>query len=146
METYEHLAVNAGELAEALENHLDNGSWMLNLETGEVILVPGRMVDEEPEDDEDFEDAEKFLPILPIPSHEGFRIMEDFVATLPDSEGSRSLERALGHTRPFRGFKDTLLDFPELRERWFKYHDGRMVEKAQEWLEDNLPGASLSVG
>ena len=146
METYEHLTVNAGDIAEALESHLLEGAWMLNLETGEVIMVPGRMVDEEEEEDEDYEDPEKFLPILSIPSHEGFRIMEDFVETLPGGAGSRALEWALEHPRPFRHFKDALLNFPDLRERWFKYHDGRMVEKAREWLEDNLPGARLSLG
>ena len=46
---------------------------------------------------------------------------------------------------PFRCFKDTLLEFPDLQEQWFKYHDGRMLEYAQEWLEENLPGATLAV-
>jgi hypothetical protein len=145
METYEHLKVDSGELANALESHLDEGSWLLDLESGEVILAYSDSFEDEP-GDEDYEDPDKFMPILPLPSREAFRIMEGFVEILPDSEGSRSLVRVLGHTRPFRGFKDTLLDFPDLREQWFKYHDARMLEKAQEWLEDNLPGASLALG
>jgi hypothetical protein len=145
METYDHLKVDPEDLANALESHLDEGSWLLDLESGEVILAASDSFEDEP-GEEDYEDPEKFLPILPMPSRDAFRIMEAFVETLPDGEGSRSLAQVLGHPRPFRGFKDTLLEFPDLRERWFKFHDARMLEKAQEWLEDNLPGARLGLG
>ena len=71
--------------------------------------------------------------------------MEDFVDELPEGEGCRALDRALRLPRPFRSFKDTLLDFPDLRERWFKFHHGRMLERAQAWLDATLPGARLEL-
>jgi hypothetical protein len=145
METYEHLVVDSGELANALENRLDEGAWLLDLESGEVLLVQREELDEDPEEN-DYEDPDRFLPILPMSSRDAFQIMEEFIGTLPGGEGCRALERALRLPRPFRSFKDTLLDFPELREQWFKFHHGRMLQSAQEWLEDNLPGARLGIG
>lgn len=36
----------------------------------------------------------------------------------------------------FRRFKDTLFEFPDLRETWFRSHDVRMRRRAIEWLQD----------
>lgn len=143
MDTYEHLSIHAGGLAEALESPPDEACWLLNLESGEVVSVTGEELEDPPED-EDWEDPERFLAIDAIDSSEAFQIMEDFVDELPEGEGCRALARALRLPRPFRCFKDTLGEFPALRERWFKFHHGRMLEYAQAWLEDHLPGARLS--
>lgn len=35
----------------------------------------------------------------------------------------------------FRRFKDVLLRYPEERERWFRFKDERMQERALEWLD-----------
>ena len=148
MDTYEHLRVNASDMAEALESHLDEGAWVVDLESGEVILAAyGESIDDdaEGEDAEPWEESGRYLEIRPIESHEGFQIMEDFVEELPEGEGCRALDRALRLPRPFRCFKDTLADFPDLRERWFKYHHGRMLVLAQEWLDEHLPGAHLEI-
>ena len=149
MNNYDHLSIKASDLIEALEGHSEEMVWLLNINTGEVILViNGEIVDDQDEEDQevDLEEADNLVPIQKIESHEAFTFMEDFVEELPDGEGARALGRALGHSRPFRSFKDTLSDFPDLRERWFKYHDARMLEYAEEWLADNYPGAKISMG
>jgi hypothetical protein len=143
MDTHTHLSINAGDLTEALQSQMDEAPWLLDLESGEVVQAMSEDVSDMPED-EDWEDPDRFLPIDPMDSSESFQIMEDFVDELPEGEGCRALARALRLPRPFRSFKDTLLDFPSLREQWFKFHDGRMLEYAQTWLEDNLPGAKLT--
>ena len=145
MDTFEHLAVNASDLIEALETRLDEGFWVVDLESGEIHMAGNDAWEVEGEEDPDFEDPDRFIGIQPLPSHEAFQIMESFVESLPGNEGSRSLARALGHSRPFRSFKDTLIDFPKLREAWFKYHHDQMLIAAQEWLEENLPGAKLNL-
>jgi len=148
METYDHLTVNARDVAEALEGHLEESAWVVDLETGEVILAQfGEAIDEDAdeEDAEPWEESGRYLAIQPMESHEGFRIMEDFVDELPEGEGCRALDRALRLPRPFRCFKDTLADFPALRERWFKFHDARMLEHAEAWLAGHLPGARLGL-
>jgi hypothetical protein len=143
MVTYDHLRINPGDLAEALESHMDEASWLLDLESGEVVFAGSEAVTGMPED-EDWDDPDRFLSIQPMDSWESFQIMEDFVDELPEGEGCRALSRALRLPRPFRCFKDTLCDFPSLRERWFKYHEDRMLVYAQEWLEEHLPGARLA--
>jgi hypothetical protein len=143
MDSYEHLRIKASDLTEALESHLDDATWLLDLESGAVILAGVDDDDLEELQEEDWEDPDRFLPILAMDSHESFEIMADYVEELPEGEGCRALARALRLPKPFRSFKDTLHDFPDLRERWFKYHDARMLQYAQEWLEENLPGARL---
>lgn len=151
MDTFEHLRVNAGDLAMALEDHLDEAVWIVDQETGEVIFARyGESLDDESDEEdgeeaEPWEESERYLVIRPIESHEGFEIMEAFVDELPDGEGCRALDRALRLPRPFRCFKDTLLDFPDLRERWFKFHHGKMLEHSQAWLDEHLPGAHLAL-
>ena len=137
MDTYDHLRVDAGDLIDALEYHLDDASHLLDLESGEVVQAADM-----PED-EDLDDPDRFLVIPPMDSFDSFQIMEDFVEGLPEGEACRALARALRLPRPFRCFKDTLFDFPALREQWFKFQQDRMLEYAQNWLEDTLPGARL---
>jgi len=145
MDTFEHLAIASVDLIEALETRMDEGFWVIDLETGEVILAGLEgMAEQDGEEPPDYEDSDRYLDIQPIPSRDAYQIMEDFVEGLPAGEEQRSLERALGHSRPFRSFKDTLLDFPPIRERWFKFQHARMLEEAQAWLEENLPGARLN--
>lgn len=144
MGTFDHLAINELDLIEALQNQIDDGFWVLNLETGEVVLGGERYAGEEDDEEIDYDDPDRFEGIQPIQAHEAFQIMEAFVESLPDTEGKRSLDRSLRHSRPFRSFKDTLNDFLSLREVWFKFQHDRMLEIAQEWVEDHVPGAKLT--
>lgn len=142
MDTYEHLHVGAADLVEALTSGMSEASWLLDLESGEVVFAGQEDGSEEPEDEE-WEDPARFLVIEPMDSHHGFGLMEAFAEQLPEGEARRALARALRLPKPFRSFKDTLADFPDERERWFKFHQDRMLEYAQDWLDDNLPGARL---
>lgn len=67
---------------------------------------------------------------------DGFRIMEEFVATLEEGEASRSLTRALRMRKPFRCFKDALLDFGDVRDQWFAFHNSWVEELARKFLKD----------
>lgn len=140
IECFDSLHVDAEDLAMALEDHSSQALWLLDQENGEVI----RLSEEELREDED-ESCEdpKYVAIRPMESFESFGIMEDFVNELPDGKPSRALANALRKRKPFRSFKDALLDFPQIRESWFKYHNDRMQEIAQAWLDENVPGARL---
>jgi len=46
------------------------------------------------------------------------------------SERAFAMERA----GAFRRFKDTLLDHPAERERWFAFQKALQIERAREWL------------
>jgi hypothetical protein len=61
--------------------------------------------------------------------------MADFIATVEDERLAELLEVAINGKGAFRRFKDVLAHYPDERERWFRFKDDRMKERALEWLE-----------
>ena len=122
--------VDLGALAEALEDHSDFLRWFIDPVTGEVLPWSEHM-DDVPDPDES-----GAVYIEPIPSFEAYSDMRDFVAGVSDRRASDLLGRAIEGRGAFRRFKDTLFEFPQLRETWFKFHDARMRRRAIEWLVD----------
>lgn len=122
--------VELDELASALEDHSLNGAWFLHPDTGEVEYVP------EFSDDERDLDGEDLVRVDSLDSRESYGDMEDFIARVGDPRARELLERAVAGRGAFRRFKDTLFEFPELREAWFKFHDARMRRRAVRWLAD----------
>ena len=122
--------VDLGMLAIALADHSSEGSWWIDAETGEFVLA-GRRGDEHRFDPEKRDDARC---IDPLASSDGYGDMEDFIARVPDRRVAALLERAIAGRGAFRRFKDTLFEFPELRELWFRFSDVRMERRAIEFL------------
>jgi len=123
-------AVDLDALGEALEDHSDFIHWFVDPTTGEVIAWSEDMDEPSPE-----ESDARFVD--PIPSFEAYGDMRDFVARVPDRRAADLLARAIEGRGAFRRFKDTLYELPELRERWFAFHDVRMRRRAIEWLQDS---------
>jgi hypothetical protein len=121
-----------GDLAEALEDHSHDHSWWLDTKTGEVVLWNDYFEEQGESDPE----TRGLRPIDPIPSHEGYADMEDFIQRLRNPQARDLLDRAIAGRGAFRRFKDTLLDFPEVREAWFRFHDTRVERRAISWLAD----------
>lgn len=125
-------AIDLSDLASALEDHSYDHSWWLDPRTGEVVLWSDYFEEQgEPEPE-----SRGLRPIEPTPSFEGYGDMEDFIALVRDRRAGELLERAIAGRGAFRRFKDTLVDFPDLREAWFRFHDVRMERRAIEWLMD----------
>jgi predicted nucleotidyltransferase len=122
--------VDLGALAEALEDHSDSWSWFINPVTGEVLPWSENM-----EDVPDPDEAGAYY-IEPIPSFEAYSDMQDFVERVSDRRASDLLGRSLEGRGAFRRFKDTLFEFPDLRETWFNFHEVRMRRRAIDWLVD----------
>ncbi|MCX6031348.1 MAG: UPF0158 family protein [Chloroflexi bacterium] len=77
----------------------------------------------------------RFIAAPQMDSHEGYREMEDFIATARDDHVRELLEVAIMGRGAFRRFKDVLLSYP--RERWFKFRDEKMFDRVYEWLEEH---------
>ena len=138
------LNISLDGLCEAMEDSSYEHEYFLDLETGEILFISDYLYDEESRElkdhiDEDFERHER---IPKAESHEGYQDMVDFIATVHDERLAELLEVAINGKGAFRRFKDVLLNYPEERERWFKFKDERMEERAIEWL-DNI-GISLA--
>jgi hypothetical protein len=124
--------VDLGDLAEPLEDHSYDHSWWLDSETGEVVLWS----DHFDEQGEPHPESRGLRPIDPIPSHEGYEEMQAFIERVRDPRARDLLERAIAGRGAFRRFKDTLLDFPDVRDSWFRFHDARVERRAIRWLLD----------
>lgn len=122
--------VDLGSIAMAFEDHSDLGSWWIDGQTGEVWHWG--------QDDHDaaFDPDERDDPrgIQPLPSTVAYRDMQDFIDRVPDRRAADLLHRAIAGRGAFRRFKDTLLEFPDLRDEWFRFVDVRMQRRAIEFL------------
>jgi hypothetical protein len=134
--------VDWDDLEMALTWHADEWACYLDLRTGAVHMV--RLDSFGDEDNEMFEEevdaglaAGDLIPIEPLPSSEEYGWMVEFAASVTEPRLRDLLQVALDGRGAFRRFKNVLLDYPEERERWFAFHDGRVREAMREWLEDH---------
>ncbi len=67
-------------------------------------------------------------------SYESYRDMADFVAAVHHRRAADLLDRAITGRGAFRRFKDTLFEFPELRDQWFRFRNARARRRALNWL------------
>ena len=77
----------------------------------------------------------RYIPVPPARSSEGYEDMAHFTETVHDELVQSGLIQALQGKKPFRRFKDTLLDFSKERERWFQFKLARPTVRAFDWLE-----------
>jgi Uncharacterised protein family (UPF0158) len=133
--------VNWGDLEMALTS--DPGEWTcyLDLETGEVRMVPMGGLEEDadglPEDEiDDGLNAGRLVHVEPLGSRVEYQWMAEFAGTVRHARLRDRLEVALDGRGAFRRFKNVLLDFPAERERWFAFRDQRLHAEAREWLEE----------
>jgi len=147
------LPVDLDELAFALQSQLDDYSYYFDLETGAIHFLPEGIAGTEAAAEEElliqfaFADTseidaamevaahpERFLEIYPMPNYEAFQDMVDFTYLVQDPQLRSQLKGSLSRRRPFRSFKDVLLNDPEERERWFAFQKERMQQEAIDWL------------
>ena len=138
MEENKRLKICLDELCSAMEDSSYEHSYYLDLKTGEIVLVSDWMDEEEVERLRDrIEDSpDRYRQIPKVESYEAYRDMEDFIATVEDEHLAELLEVAINGRGAFRRFKDVLLRYPEERERWFRFKEERMEQRALEWLDE----------
>ncbi|MDE3088535.1 MAG: hypothetical protein KGJ80_04010 [Chloroflexota bacterium] len=114
--------------------------YFLDTETGEVVMISDAAMSadevERIRDMIDADDSGRFVRVPRNESGEGYEDMEEFVATVPNARARDLLQRAIRGRGAFRRFKDTLVEFPKERERWFRFQDERLRERIREWLEE----------
>jgi hypothetical protein len=82
------------------------------------------------------EDADRYVQVPRIESHEAYKIMAEFAETVTEAHLRDLLAVALRGSRPFRRFKDVLTRFPAEQERWFAFEAERRREIIEEWAHD----------
>lgn len=131
--------VNWDDLEMALTSN--HGEWTsyLDLESGEVRIVPVDRLDDDDAGLSEDEiaaglDAGRLIHVEPLGSEVEYRWMAEFAGTVRDARLRDRLEVALDGRGAFRRFKNVVLDFPAERERWFAFRDDRLHAAAREWL------------
>lgn len=104
-----------------------------------IDLFKGEVVSPDVDDDigyEDLENEDRYFPIEPITSHEGYQIMQDFAVSVESDEIRDHLFVVLEGKKPFRNFKDTLVDYPDIEKIFYEYKDNRLKEILREQLAE----------
>jgi uncharacterized protein UPF0158 len=128
------IRVDLAELGFALGDASFEHEHLLDRETGEVRMVLGGEEDREIRERIGAE-PDRYVPVPPADSREGYREMEEFAATVEVDRLRELLAVALGGKGAFRRFKDVLGGFPDERRRWFEFHDERLRRRASERLD-----------
>ncbi|MCP4359117.1 MAG: AAA family ATPase [Chloroflexi bacterium] len=129
--------VRADELIDAMQNNDYSANHYFDTELGDIIFT-SEYVDLDEETAALLEtERERFIEVDRVPSRDAWRIMDDFAETVANGRIRDNLLRALGGKGAFRRFKDTLYDYPDVRQQWFIYQERRYMELAQEWVEMN---------
>jgi len=124
--------VNWDDLEMALTSNHGEWACYLDLETGEVRMVPMNRLDDDAE-----VHVGRLIHVEPLGSKIEYRWMEEFTGTVRDAWLRDQLEVALDDgRRAFRRFKNVLLDFPAERERWFAFRAERLHAAARERLRE----------
>ena len=108
-------------------------SHYIDLFKGEVVSPD---VDEDDINYEDVENEDRYCPIEPITSHKGYEIMQDFAASVESDEIRGLLFDVLERKKPFRNFKDTLVDYPDIEKNFYEYRDNRLKEILRDQLAE----------
>jgi hypothetical protein len=128
---------------------IDENQYFLDTKTGDIFVIDDEFFDEEEDDDLpewQLKERERALVVrndtegrfIDIPENdrrEGYRLMENFIDSVRDERPRHLLTRAITGKGSFRRFKDTLEEFPVLRQQWFEFEAQRKRERAEEWLE-----------
>lgn len=129
------LLIDLDQLSAVLEGDPRYGGGRIDLRTGEVrpqfVLDDGLEIDE---DDEEEDDADRWLEVVCEGSRDGYRDMRYFVESVPDPDRRDRLEIALEGRGAFRRFKDVLDRWPAEVARWRAFSDERRQGRARAWL------------
>ncbi|KPV42924.1 hypothetical protein AN477_15080 [Alicyclobacillus ferrooxydans] len=132
------VSVSLDELCDAYEMNSDEISHYLDVNTGEILMRMDPLLTGYKDGDleEELEDEERYLELPTIASRDAYGLMVDFVEIVTSTELQDRLNTALNGRKPFRTFKDVLFDFPEEREKWFKFERETHRREILQWLED----------
>jgi predicted nucleotidyltransferase len=78
----------------------------------------------------------RYIAVPEADSGEGYRDMEDFIATVRDERLQDRLWQAIRGRGAFGRFKDVLSSHFHERECWFEFQEARLLQRVLEWLKE----------
>lgn len=131
------ITIDAEDLIHALQGWSPELDHYLDLSTGEIVFA----VDEDISGIDDGlekliqENSTQFVWIEPSPSSVSWQVMADFVEQLPVGDAREKLTRSLHAGKPFRCFKNALLNYQDVRQKWFAFECSNWLDIAHGWLK-----------
>lgn len=122
------------ELELACERNAFNVVSFLDLETGAVLVFYGESEEERESRKTVEKNQTRYLAVEPVPPKDQYRWMEKFVATVTDETLRERLLIAIDGKGAFRRFKDLLVSYPGVRERWFAYRGQHLHAYINAWI------------
>lgn len=132
------LKIDLDELRFAMEHSSYEVQYYLDLLEGDILQLAYGLDDDEMKKAQEQVEAEpeRYEPVPDADPHKSYRDMEEFIATVQSTHTAELLAVAIQGKGAFGRFEDTLARFPEERERWFQFKNGRLDKRALEWLEE----------
>lgn len=123
------------DLEMALDDNSFLMSWYIDLQENKVTFIS-----ESFDDDEDLTqliesdtEGERFIPIPPGMSREGYAQMERFIGQVKDENAQRILSKSIDGSGAFSRFRDCLFDL-NLEDDWHEFKGREDRENALDWL------------
>ena len=113
--------------------HIPTGKVVTIIDVDDGAFDDDTMEELEKEKEDIFENRSDYFEFEKMPSHLSFSNMEDFIETVTDKRLVYKLINALNNRKPFRHFKDIILD-SDYRDKWFKFNDNCNAE----WIENQI--------
>jgi hypothetical protein len=104
------------------------------MQTGNIIVFYGESEEEELEHQVVKSKTQRYIKVKPASSRNQYKWMEKFVSTLNDESLQERLLIAIDGKGAFRRFKDILVHFPGIRERWYNYRSVHLHNHINDWL------------
>lgn len=121
------------ELCFARDDRTVGVTWWIEPSTG---TVQARTMDTGDTNGDALEGSDWVL-VTPTEPSEAYRDIAEFVATVQHPRAADLLGRAIAGRGAFRRFKNTLHEFPDLRDQWFRFREARARRRALQWLADH---------
>jgi len=130
------MPIDLEELAGILEGDTLSAGGRIDIRTGEVWprAAIEYALESGDEDEDTTDDPERWLPVHGEGSHEGYRDMELFIASVEDPGRAERLAIAIKGRGAFRRFKDELARWPGELEQWHALSEERQRGRARSWL------------
>jgi hypothetical protein len=147
------IQVKLKDIIEEMEIQFDESRSLLNIKTGEIVIVTSEdlraVEDEKPFDHlAEWEKENRMIAIDVVENFENYielptkyevneyEIMENFCLTVSDQRKQEFLLRAIKGKGAFRRFKDKIKDL-EIEDQWYSYRDEHFKQIAIEWCQEN---------
>lgn len=129
--------VSLKDVAEKLDETMDCWEQYLNIFTGEFEAISdGAYIETDMELAAKIEASSDYVRLPNQYELHEYRIMEDFTESLSDARKQERLSRALNGRKPYRHFKDAIMDVG-VDGAYYAFRSRAFLEIARVWCEDN---------